>query len=146
MTQEAAPRIGGDIALGRPDTLRVWWMVALGSSTLVVLWLMRGGAPVPAIAALCACAAALWLRRRFLTTFKLGTLHLLSGGDWVARNGNSETRLELVSAVPWPGVVLLGFACARVRYPAAISQSSAGPEAYRQLLVRLRNPGPENAS
>ena len=121
-------------------------MVALGSSMLVVLWLMRGGAPVPAIAALCACAAALLLLRRFLTTFKLGTLHLLSGGDWVARNGNSETRLELVSAVPWPGVVLLGFACARVRYPAAISQSSAGPEAYRQLLVRLRNPGPENAS
>ena len=146
MTQQAAPRIGGDIALGKPDALRVWWMIALGSSMLVVLWLIWVGALMPAIAALCACAATFWLLRRFLTTFKLGTLHLLSGGDWVARNGNIETRLEMVSAVPWPGVVLLSFASEKISYPAAISQYSAGPEAYRQLLVRLRNPGPENAS
>ncbi len=65
---------------------------------------------------------------------------------WVARNGVVETRLELMSAVPWPGVVLLGFATGKRRIPAAISRHSAGPAAYRQLLVRLRNAGPEDGS
>ncbi len=144
--QGTAPRLAGDVALGSPDALRVWWTIALGSNMLVAFWLCLVSAWLAALAALAVCAAILWFRRRFRTTFELGELHLLSGGDWVARNGAIETRLELMSAVPWPGVVLLGFAAGELRFPAAISGHSAGPAAYRQLLVRLRNAGPEDGS
>jgi hypothetical protein len=144
LIQAKAPGSAGDIALGNPAAMRAWWLVALGSSLLVVAWLFLAGATWAALAAFAAGACLLSLYLRLLATSKLGTLHLLSDGSWVARKNNTETRLKLVAAAPWPGIVLLNYSAGGVRYPAAISPYSAGPVAYRQLLVRLRNAGPEN--
>jgi hypothetical protein len=141
-----APGNAGDIALGVPAAMRGWWSVALGSSLLVVAWLFFAGATWAAVAATAAWGCLFSLHMRLLATFKLGPLYLLSDGNWVARKNNIETRLKLVSAAPWPGIVLLTYSAGAVRYPAAISPHSAGPVAYRQLLVRLRNVGSENSA
>jgi hypothetical protein len=146
LIQATAPGGAGDIALGNPAVMRAWWAVALGSSLLVVAWLFLAGATWAALAATLAWGCLLSLHKRLVATFKLGPLYLLSDGSWVARKNNIETRLKLVSAVPWPGVVLLKYSSGGVRYPAAISPYSAGPVAYRQLLVRLRNVGSENSA
>ncbi len=146
MIQATAPGNAGAIALGNPAAMRAWWSVALGSSLLVVAWLFFAGAMWAALAATAGSGCLLSLHMRLVATFKLGPLHLLSDGNWVARENNIETRLKLVSAVPWPGIVLLNYSAGGVWYPAAISPHSAGPVAYRQLLVRLRNVGSENSA
>lgn len=146
MIQATAQGVTGDIAFGHPAAMRAWWSVALGSSLLVVAWLFFAGAMWAALAAIAGCGCLLSLRMRLLATYKLGALRLLSDGNWVARKDSIETRLTLVSAVPWPGIVLLSYSAGGVRYAAAISPHSAGPVAYRQLLVRLRNVGSENSA
>ena len=144
MIQATASGNAGDIALGNPAAMRTWWLGALGSSSLVIGWLFLAGATWATLAAIAAWGCLLSLHLRLLATLNLGSLYLLSDGSWVARKDSIETRLKLVSAVPWPGIILLNYSSGGARYPAAISPRSAGPVAYRQLLVRLRNVGSES--
>lgn len=126
---------GPGVPLGHPARLRALWWPACAASALVAAWLLAV-VPVAGMAACVLLALAAWGESRRLAAGRsIADLRHDAGGLCASRAG---VPMETGRTVILPFAVLARFTGAAGRpVDVVVTPSSAGPDAFRRLVVRL---------
>lgn len=114
------------------------WCIALLTAFCVLGWLAIAGSAWVCAAVLATAGALLGRRQALRRTSQLGQLALLPDGTWLSRKGEETGKMKLHNAAVWPQAVFLTLSASPGKAAVIVTFRSAGSDAFRRLMVRLR--------